>query len=251
MIEGQEKPRSDLGVRTASAVVMVAVAGSALWLGGLFWQAFAAIVGIGVFVEWMLLAVKFEKRIFLRLAWAFGGAIYIGCAATLLGLLGTIPDDGVYAVVKILLAVIFTDIGAYAAGRTFGGTKIAPLISPSKTWSGLGGGMIATAALGVVVTYFMHQTELTQYAKYVGEHGTPTDWGFDGWLWGKGIIIGCGIAVVAQAGDFFQSWMKRRAGVKDSGKLLPGHGGLFDRVDGLIAVLFVIAIMDFGIIGSS
>jgi phosphatidate cytidylyltransferase len=227
---------------------MVAIAGTALWVGGLVWQLFAGIIGFAVFIEWMLLVVKFEHRSLQRSFWLVGGLTYIGSAAGLLGLIRLGPE-GFYPVLIVLLGVIFTDVGAYAAGKAIGGPKIAPSISPSKTWAGLSGGMAAAAVLGVVWTYFSHQSELAEHADYVRQHGIPDDWYFQGWRWGQGIIVGCGVALVAQVGDFFQSWMKRRAGVKDSGKLIPGHGGIFDRVDGLIAVLFVIAIFEFGKFG--
>ncbi len=126
---------------------------------------------------------------------------------------------------SLLLAVIATDIGAYFAGRSIGGPKIAPSISPSKTWAGLAGGM-AGAALVLML-------------------------GRGNGMAAEAIGGGAMLAIVAQAGDFFESWMKRRAGVKDSGKLIPGHGGLFDRVDGLLAVVFVggVAAVGAGILG--
>lgn len=241
--------KSDLGIRTLSAIVMVAFAGTALWIGGNVWRIFAGMVGLAVLVEWALLVLKFEHRLFLRLFWLIGGVVYVGSAVALLGLIRLSPE-GLYPVLIVLLGVIFTDVGAYAAGRTFGGPKIAPSISPSKTWTGLLGGMAAAAALGVFSTYLMYQSELAEHAEYVRQHGVPDDWYFHGWRWGQGVVVGCCVALVAQAGDFFQSWMKRRAGVKDSGRLIPGHGGVFDRVDGLIAVSFVIAIFEYGAFGN-
>jgi phosphatidate cytidylyltransferase len=234
--------KSDLGVRTASAIVMVAVAGGALWIGTWLWLAFTALIAIGVFWEWSRLVLAFQQFSIPRLLWLLGGLLYIGCAAGLLGLI-RVYSDNIYPALVIMLAVIVTDIGGYAFGRTFGGPKIAPSISPSKTWSGLAGGMLATATLGVVVTYLQNQNDLAVYADYIQQNGAPDDWYFSGWQWQRGIVGGCLVAVVAQAGDFFQSWMKRRAGVKDSSNLIPGHGGLFDRVDGLIAVLFVAALL--------
>jgi phosphatidate cytidylyltransferase len=141
------------------------------------------------------------------------GGVYaaFGCAAVLL-----LHDKALF--IPVLAAVIGTDIGAYFAGRTIGGPKIAPAISPSKTWAGLLGGMIGSALL------------FTLAMRY--EFGGSRN--FDGF---QSAIVAAGalIAVVAQAGDFFESWMKRRARVKDSGNLIPGHGGMFDRVDGLLA----------------
>jgi phosphatidate cytidylyltransferase len=120
--------------------------------------------------------------------------------------------------------VIATDIGAYFAGRTIGGPKIAPRISPSKTWAGLLGG-ICGASLIAAIPLYLH---------WRGSGASSPE--FD---WPKAIAIGTVVAIVAQAGDFFESSMKRRAGTKDSGNILPGHGGLFDRLDGLLAVMFL------------
>ena len=131
--------KSDLGVRTASAVVMLAVAGTALWLGGWWWTVLVLFVGFGVMREWVMLANGFAASAKTRLLWLVGGAIYCGLAATMLIVLRDGPT-GLLPVLAVLSAVIATDVGAYFAGRTIGGPKIAPAISPSKTWAGLGGG---------------------------------------------------------------------------------------------------------------
>ena len=104
-----------------------------------------------------------------------------------------------------------TDIGAYFAGRRFGRRKLAPSISPNKTIEGLCGGIAAAALLGAA-------------------------WAFATHLGGALLALAPILAIVAQAGDLFESWMKRRAGVKDSGAWLPGHGGVLDRLDGLVPV---------------
>ncbi|GAA0281350.1 phosphatidate cytidylyltransferase [Alteraurantiacibacter aestuarii] len=226
MADGEVTPtpakKSDLGVRTASAIVMLAVAGLAVWLGGWFWIVFVAVIALGVLREWGVLAFAITPGIPARVAWLVAGVVYIGIAAITLISLRVIADQfGSKAFAMVVGGVIATDIGAYFAGRTIGGPKIAPRISPSKTWAGLAGGMFAASLLAVALMY--HSEGLAN-------------------LPGK-IIIGCGTAIAAQTGDFFESWMKRRAGVKDSGHLIPGHGGLFDRVDGLLAVLFVLAII--------
>jgi len=210
-----EKPakKSDLGVRTASAIVMVAVAGTALWLGGWWWAAFVTLVALGVLFEWVGLVRGGVRTPAARGLWNAMGFVYVALAAVVLLFL----RDGLFGLSSVLTvagAVIATDIGAYFTGRTFGGPKIAPRISPSKTWSGLAGGMAAAVAVLVACG--------------------------DGNAVFEKVLGGMLLAVVAQAGDFFESWMKRRAGVKDSGKLIPGHGGLFDRVDGLLAVLCVV-----------
>ena len=211
------KPRSDLGVRTLSGIAMMLIASVAILFGGWVFRAFVAIVAIGLLREWFRLIWKLRPDGVGRLLWSLGGILYIGIATATLAALREISE--LYLVLAVIGIVIATDTGAYFAGRTFGGPKIAPKISPSKTWSGLGGGMVAAAIL----------------ASAVGSQ-------FEGFaIWQP--FVGAGLAIVAQAGDFFESWMKRRAGVKDSGSLLPGHGGLLDRADGLLAVLFAVAVL--------
>jgi phosphatidate cytidylyltransferase len=123
-------------------------------------------------------------------------------------------------VLGLIGIVVATDVGAYFAGRTLGGPKIAPSISPSKTWSGLIGGMLAASLFAVALA--MRVSPVFSMEELV-----------------LAILFGAFLAVVAQAGDFFESWMKRKAGVKDSGAMIPGHGGVLDRIDGLIPVVIV------------
>ena len=211
------KPRSDLGVRTLSGVIMMAVAALAIWVGGWTFRLFIALVALGMLREWFRLSWKLRNDSAGRLLWGFGGLVYIGLATAILALLREISE--LYLVLTIIGIVIATDTGAYFAGRAIGGPKIAPRISPSKTWAGLAGGMAASAGL-------------------VSGVGTYVE-GFAFWQ----PLLGAALAVIAQAGDFFESWMKRKAGVKDSGSLIPGHGGLLDRADGLLAVLFAVALL--------
>jgi phosphatidate cytidylyltransferase len=121
------------------------------------------------------------------------------------------PDFGRIAIFWLLITVWATDTFAYFAGRGFGGPKLAPKLSPNKTWAGLIGGMAGAALVGAIA------------ATWFGL-GSPIGLGF----------VSAILAVVAQAGDVFESALKRRAGVKDSGKIIPGHGGVLDRVDGLV-----------------
>ncbi len=211
------KPRSDLGVRTLSGVVMMGVAALAIWIGGWAFRLFILLVAVGLLREWLRLAWKLRSDIAGRLVWAVGGLLYIGLATAILAFLRETSE--LYMVLTIIGVVIATDTGAYFAGRALGGPKIAPRISPSKTWAGLAGGMAASAGL------------VTGVGSYVESFA----------LWQP--LLGAALAMIAQAGDFFESWMKRRAGVKDSGSLIPGHGGLFDRADGLLAVLFAVALI--------
>ena len=213
-----DKPakKSDLPVRAVSAVVMLAVAGTAVWFGGWLWTALVLLVGLGVLWEWLVLVRRGGSGWFGMIVWAIFALFYVGMAAFALVSLRSISLTFLLMIVGVVIA---TDIGAYFAGRTIGGPKIAPRISPSKTWAGLGGGMVAAALLaGIAASQF----------------SSPDD--FIGGSWPLMAAIAAVLAVVAQIGDFFESWLKRRAGVKDSGSLIPGHGGLFDRVDGLLAV---------------
>lgn len=214
----------DLLPRVASAVVMLALVGIDIWLGGWAFTAFVVLIAAGVYWEWWGLAHRIASGAGL-LAWMIGGAVYIGVAAVaLVGL----RAEGLGVAVTVLAMVIAVDIGAYFAGRSIGGPKIAPKISPSKTWAGLGGGIVAATAVHLALLPWVE-----------GEPG-PRVLSQD---LAAALAAGAIVAVIAQVGDFFESWMKRRAGLKDSGRLIPGHGGLFDRVDGLVAVLVFFAIV--------
>ena len=230
---------SDLPVRLGSAIVMLVIAAGALWLGGWVWTGFVLALALGVLWEWNRLVSRFGVSPLAETVWFFAGVIYIGGAALAMaaarsGLQTFFPDSpyvgypALVVLVQFLLPVIAVDVGAYFAGRAIGGPKIAPKISPSKTWAGLGGGALAAGLLGVAV-FVMNN-------------------GFANALPGIALAMLYGLltAVIAQAGDFFESWMKRRAGVKDSSALIPGHGGLFDRLDGFIAVFFLLFVIALG-----
>ncbi len=222
------KSKGDLGTRTLSAIVMVGIAGTALWLGGWVFTAFVVAVGLGVLWEWWGLVRRIARTPLGAAVWMMAGVSYVGVAMAML-IDTRAAHDGVRAIAVLLIMVIAVDVGAYFSGRTFGGPKIAPKISPSKTWAGLIGGAMACA-----VAFFI-QFHLNDNPGEIGpEHSL-----YDGKIGLASLAVGTLIAIIAQSGDFFESWMKRRAGVKDSGSLIPGHGGLFDRVDGLLAVLFV------------
>jgi phosphatidate cytidylyltransferase len=213
------KPRSDLGIRTLSGVVMMLIAAGAIVIGGWPFRIFVIVASVAMLREWVRLVTKLAQSLPTRIAWVLGGIVYIGLASAVL--LALRDGGALLPVLTVIGVVIATDTGAYFAGRTFGGPKIAPRISPSKTWSGLFGGMAASGALVAAI----------------------------GWQFGNfsalSVVIGAMAAVIAQTGDFFESWMKRRAGVKDSGALIPGHGGILDRADGLLAVLFVLGVITF------
>ena len=220
---------SDLPRRAASAVIMLAVAAAAIWQGGAVLRIFIAAVALACFAEFIRLVVKATRNLFFRLAALLAGAVYIGLAA--LGLAGL----DLYHLVAVLGVVIFTDTCAYFSGRTIGGPKIAPRISPSKTWAGLLGGMAGSAAWLILFMAIAHNANgIVSLADQVEIGGSEAA----GWA-----VAGAVLAIAAQAGDFFESWLKRRAGVKDSSRLIPGHGGVFDRIDGLLPVALIVGVL--------
>jgi phosphatidate cytidylyltransferase len=251
--EAPVKPKSDLRVRTLSAIVMVAGAGTALWLSGWVWSVFVVACALGVLWEWSGLVVRISKAWWARAIWLSSGFGYVGIAAIFLIFLGSLdgavisephPLNKITTSLHFLLVVMAVDIGAYFAGRAFGGPKIAPSISPSKTWAGLGGGAIL-ASITFAIIEFLRDRFVRAPAEMPGMiYETPYEPISD--ILFISLVVGVVVAVIAQAGDFFESWMKRRAGVKDSGNLIPGHGGLFDRADGIIAVSFVAGIIMIG-----
>ena len=233
---------SDLPVRLASGIVMLVLAGGALWLGTWFWTAFVTLIAIGVVWEWNKLIERFGMGGLGETMWFFAGVLYVGGAALAMvivrnGLTDFFPDSPIGGsgplgvLVVFILPIIAVDVGAYFTGRAIGGPKIAPKISPAKTWSGLAGGALLASLVGIVV-------ELVDFGPAAAPGTSPL-------ALGMAVVTGVLIAVIAQAGDFFESWMKRRAGVKDSGSLIPGHGGLFDRLDGFIAVFFMLFVIAF------
>ena len=151
------------------------------------------------------------------------GIPYIGLAAVALPWLREDPDAGLANTLFILVLIWTSDIGAYAAGRLIGGAKLAPVISPGKTWSGALGGLVCAALASLAFTACF----------------TP---GFSA-LHVIGLAIGLG--VISQAGDLLESALKRHFGVKDSGRIIPGHGGLLDRLDSLLAVAPAAALLAF------
>ena len=232
---------SELAVRAATAFLMVMVSGLALWLGGIWWVVFVLLIGAGVWFEWSTLSILMYPPGGKRTAWRAGGAIYCGIAAGMLLTLRDLPY-GFFWVLLVVGAVIGTDIGAYFLGRIIGGPKIAPAISPSKTWAGLAGGICGAS---LIIAWLASLLDNPGFLAFVADSQSAPHDTYEMQLhpFASGssmVLTGAVVAVIAQTGDFFESWMKRRAGVKDSGKLLPGHGGLFDRGDGLLSVLAVL-----------
>jgi phosphatidate cytidylyltransferase len=209
---GQDQPSrwSGLQTRAISALLLALVALGLLHQGGWAFTFFVIIASMMMIREWNTLTATDGP------GWRSAGLLYaaLPCASLIwlreVEYLGY-ENAGLKLVLYLLFCVWATDIGAYFAGRQFGGPKLAPTISPNKTWAGLGGGMIAAGIVGALSHGFCPFP-----TTYIGSIG-----------------MGMLLAVIAQMGDLFESWMKRRAGVKDSGTLIPGHGGLLDRIDGL------------------
>jgi phosphatidate cytidylyltransferase len=205
---------------------MLAVAIAALVIGGRTFDTFVVLVALVAFVEFLLLVVKATSNIAFRLAAIIAGALYFGIAG------GVLAGAADFLIVLIIGVTIFTDTFAYFTGRAIGGPKVAPAISPKKTWAGLIGGMIG-AALWVVLWVVAIDGGIVGPRFELGLSLSAENLG-------SAALLGAGLALVAQAGDFFESWLKRRAGVKDSSKLIPGHGGVFDRIDGMIPVAIAV-----------
>jgi len=221
-----EAPRhTDLWIRILSAAVMLAVALAALVIGGPVLDAFIALVALVAFGELARLVMLATPSWPLRLVAILAGAAYFGAAAVIL------MGAGKFLLVLVVGIAVFTDTGAFFAGRAIGGPKIAPKISPSKTWAGLAGGMVASAAWVFAWAFAIDAQQMWP------RFDVGLNLSFENTA--GGIALGASLAVVAQAGDFLESWLKRRARVKDSSRLIPGHGGVFDRVDGLIPVVLV------------
>lgn len=149
--------------------------------------------------------------------WYAIGGVYLGSAMLAFLWLRSDPFTGRAVILWLIVVVWATDVGAYMAGRSIGGPRLAPGISPGKTWAGLAGGALAAAAVGSAAVLVLGM-------------GTVDMVGL-----GRITLLATVLAVVAQAGDLFESHLKRRAGAKDSSNLIPGHGGVLDRIDGLLA----------------
>lgn len=154
--------------------------------------------------------------------WPVIGAASLGLGAACFAALRSLPEDGLLIVLWVALIVAATDIGAFFAGRLIGGPRIWPAVSPNKTWAGLAGGVALAAVTGLA---FSGATTGTFYEEVMS--------------------VSAVAALVAQGGDLAESALKRRFGAKDSGSLLPGHGGALDRLDGFVAVTLVAGAVTF------
>ena len=201
---------SELAQRTMIGVMLIGIALAAAVLDGYLFAGLVAIAACVMFYEWRRIVAGWG------FGWQIAGFVYaLLPAIALLWIRDRSEIEGAPIGLELLLWVFVitwsVDIGAYFAGRAIGGPKLAPTISPNKTWAGLLGGMAAAAVFGGLWTTLLELPAVL--------------------LW-----LAAPFAVGAQLGDLFESWLKRRAGVKDSGDWLPGHGGALDRLDGLVVV---------------
>ena len=207
----------DLRVRTVSALIAGPSFLAVLWFGGFAWQALVAALVVGMANEWNRLARSMSIPFWTGCAI---GTLYLAPAAVALPWLRADDAVGLGNMLFVLMVVWATDIGAYLAGRLIGGPKLAPRISPGKTRSGAAGGLASAVLVGLI-------------AAWSSSSGDPL----------RAALVACLLGVASQVGDLMESWVKRRAGVKDSGRLLPGHGGLLDRLDGLLIAAPLAAVM--------
>jgi phosphatidate cytidylyltransferase len=253
---------ADLRQRVISAVILGPLALLCLWFGGTAYVLLIGIGAVGMVLEWVRmsghrpgdpaalmvaagvvagmaacvdahpLAGLLLLAVFAGLSYALArgagrsgivaaGLPYVGIAAVALLWLRDDPVAGRADILFLVLTVWAGDIGAYLVGRWIGGPKLAPRISPGKTWSGAAGGLVGGCLCGLVVAQVVP--------------GTSGDW--------RVIAVAALLGVVAQSGDLLESLIKRRFGVKDSGRTIPGHGGLLDRLDGLLTAGPVAALL--------
>ncbi len=218
---------TDLRLRLVSALVLAPVALAAIWCGGAVFAAVIAAAAAGLAIEWVGLCR-------LGPAWrgrAAAGVGWILLAAVCAVWLRADPLVGRANVGFLVLVIWSSDIGAYLAGRVIGGPRLAPAISPGKTWAGAAGGLVGAASVGLAIA-----------GLHGWRHGTLDTLGIT-----RAMAVAAGLSVLGQAGDLGESWAKRCFGVKDSGRLIPGHGGLLDRLDAALAVLPAAALLAYGL----
>jgi phosphatidate cytidylyltransferase len=251
---------SELALRVCSALVLVPLAIGTAYLGGLPFAVFWGAAAMGVLWEWTSLVAGSDRRSALmiggaslvlalalvvadhplaavivlaistlgaaalapaeRRTWVAGGIPYAGAIGVAPIMLRSDNEHGFWAVMLLFAVVWTTDIAAYFAGRAVGGPKLMPHVSPNKTWSGAVGGLAAAVVVAVAVAKVADLPGLLAIA-----------------------MLAVVLSVLAQAGDLFESFLKRKFGAKESSHLIPGHGGLMDRLDGFVAASVAAALI--------
>jgi phosphatidate cytidylyltransferase len=206
---------NNLSVRTASSLVLVALALVTAWVGGVIFTLFWAAAAIVILWEWVRLVAGARQRGW----WLAAGILYAGITFVAPVGLRADPRYGLGALLFLFAIVWVTDVMAYLVGRLAGGPKLWPSVSPNKTWSGALGATAGALAVGC---------------------GTAA---FGGLALIPIAILAVILSMVAQAGDLLESAVKRRFGAKDTGHLIPGHGGLMDRLDGFIAAALIAVVV--------
>jgi phosphatidate cytidylyltransferase len=247
---------SELALRVCSALVLVPLALATAYLGDWPFAVFWGVAAMGVLWEWTSLVAGTDRRFVLmtgaaslalalalvvsglplaavivlaigtlaaaslapaeRRLWIAGGIPYAGALGLAPIVLRSDREDGFLAVIFLFAVVWTTDITAYFIGRAAGGPKLVPQVSPKKTWSGAIGGTLAAVVVALA---------LAKTAALAGLFAIA--------------MLAIVLSVFAQAGDVFESFLKRRFGAKDSSHLIPGHGGLMDRLDGFVTASVV------------
>ncbi|WP_366518486.1 phosphatidate cytidylyltransferase [Bradyrhizobium sp.] len=252
-----ESDSRNLLMRVLAAAVLVPLAVAIAYAGGRLWIALVTLAAIGLFMEWLsvvglgramraivpgavalaiagiclsigradaaliVLAVGFAVVVSAapeRRRWAAAGFLYVAMAQICAVLLRLDSEKGFVALMFVLLVVWVTDSGGYFAGRGIGGPKLWPRVSPKKTWAGAAGGLVASLAVAIA------------FAALGLGRALPL------------LLLAVALTIVSQLGDLFESAVKRRFGAKDSSHIIPGHGGLMDRLDGFVAAAVVAAI---------
>jgi len=251
---------SELALRVGSALVLVPLAIGTAYLGGWLFALFWGAAAMGVLWEWTALVARNDQRSVLltggaslalavvlvaaghllaavvvlamgaigaaslalaeRRTWVAGGIPYAGALALAPIVLRADDADGFLAVIFLFAIVWTTDISAYFAGRALGGPKLMPQVSPNKTWAGAVGGLIASVVVTLALAKMAGLTALFALA-----------------------MLAVVLSVFAQGGDLFESFLKRRFHAKNSGHLIPGHGGLMDRLDGFVSASVAAALI--------
>ena len=204
--------RADAFVSMAAVAAIALVAG----FGAAGWGVFAI---VGLVILWLVLTGLLKDR--QRLPWNLAGIVYVAAAAAALVLIRSDPEWGRAALTWIIALVVAADTGGYLVGRTVGGPKLAPRISPNKTWSGLGGAVAGAALAGLLTAFILNHTNVLMLT-----------------------LISAVIGLLEQGGDLVESAFKRHFGVKDTSQIIPGHGGVLDRVDGLLAVAVAVLVIN-------
>ncbi len=197
-------------------VPVFVLAAGALSVAGFFWPALL-VLAAGAYVA----RFSARRRGAVPPAWLGFGVLYIGLAGVSLIELRHADAAGRENVIFLFLVVWASDISAYLAGRAFGGPKLWPAVSPNKTWSGALGGLLGCMAVGLLAASWLEPGSVSARAA----------------------LVAALLGVFTQGGDLLESWIKRRFGVKDSSGLIPGHGGLLDRLDGVLAAAPVAALL--------